>query len=98
MNATSTIHYKAEAANQRIVKPLDMMTLIFQRRSGVTHIVAEPVPEILSAMGDDICDAALIAARLATTYDLGNRDEAKAVIAARLEEMAALGLVERWGA
>jgi PqqD family protein of HPr-rel-A system len=86
--------YRAEPASERIVQPLDMMTLIYQRRSGVTHIVAEPVPEILAAMGNDVCDAALIAARLAANYDLGNAQEARAVIAARLAELATLGLVE----
>jgi PqqD family protein of HPr-rel-A system len=87
--------YRTEPADQRVVTPLDAMTLIYQRRSGITHIVAEPVPEILAVMAGDVCDAALVAARLATTFDLGPLDEAKAVIAARLEELATLGLVER---
>ncbi len=87
--------YRAELASERIIQPLDAMTLVYQRRSGVTHIVAAPVPEILAVMGEDICDAALIAARLATIYDLGNAQEAKAVIAARLAELATLGVVER---
>jgi PqqD family protein of HPr-rel-A system len=92
------LSYRAERPSERIVQPLDAMTLIYQRRSGVTHIVAEPVPEILAAMGDDVCDAALIAARLAASYDLGNPQAARAVIAARLAELATLGLVERIGA
>ena len=75
--------------------PLDAMSLIYQRSSGITHIVAEPVPEILGVMGDDACDVALIAARLAAQFDLGNALDARAIIAERLEELAALGLVER---
>ncbi len=90
--------YRAGRPSERIIQPLDAMTLVYHRPSGVTHIVAEPVPEILAAMGEDVCDAALIAARLATQYDLGNAQAAKAVIAARLEELAALGLLERSGA
>ena len=39
--------YRAEPVDQLLVEPLDAMTLIYQRRSGITHIVAEPVPEIL---------------------------------------------------
>ncbi len=90
--------YRAEPADARIVVALDAMTLIYQRRSGITHIVADPVPQILEAMatGTDSapCDIALIAARLSALYDLGDADEAKAVIAARLAELAELGLVE----
>jgi PqqD family protein of HPr-rel-A system len=87
--------YKAEPADDRLIEPLEAMTLIYQRRSGITHIVAEPVPQILAAMGSDVVDAALVAARLATKFDLGDASDAKVVIAARLEELAGLGLVER---
>jgi PqqD family protein of HPr-rel-A system len=86
--------YKAEPADQLLVEPLDAMTLIYQRRSGTTHIVAEPVPEILAVMGEDALDAAAVAQRLAAQFeiDVGN---AEAVLASRLEELASLGLVER---
>ncbi|MEP7350340.1 MAG: HPr-rel-A system PqqD family peptide chaperone [Sphingorhabdus sp.] len=87
--------YQAESADQRLVQPLDVMTLIYQRRSGITHIVAEPVPEMLEAMGDDAVDAAALVERLTGSFDLGEAAEAEAVITARLEELAELGLVER---
>jgi PqqD family protein of HPr-rel-A system len=86
--------YRAEAADLLLVEPLDLMTLIYQRRSGATHIVAEPVPEILAVMGGDTLDAAAIAARLAAQFDFDATD-AETIVAARLEELAALGLVER---
>lgn len=86
--------YKAEPADQLLVEPLDAMTLIYQRRSGITHIVAEPVPEILAVMGDDIVSDKEVAARLARAFDLGAADVVD-VVAARLEELAQLGLVER---
>lgn len=86
--------YRAEPADQLRVEPLDAMTLIYQRRSGITHIVAEPIPEILAAMGDDIVSADEVAARLARTFDLDAAD-AVDVVAARLDELAQLGLVER---
>jgi PqqD family protein of HPr-rel-A system len=87
--------YRAEAAGALIVQPLDAMTLIFHRRSGITHIVAEPVPQILSVMGDAPCDAALIVARLSAQFDLGEAKAAREIISARLEELEKLGLVER---
>jgi PqqD family protein of HPr-rel-A system len=93
--AAQDILYKAEPADQRLVEPLDAMTLIYQRRSGITHMVAEPVPEMLEAMGDDVVDAATLVVRLAARFDLGDADDAEGVLAARLEELAELGLVER---
>ena len=89
------IEYRAEPADQRLIEPLDAMTLIYQRRSGITHIVAEPVPEMLAAMGDDSVDVPTLLTRLDERFDLGDHDEAVAVIAARLEELAELGLIER---
>lgn len=87
--------YLAEPADARIVEPLDMMTLIYQRRSGITHMVGEPVPQMLEAIGSDVLDAATLASRLAASFDLGGQDDAVALIAERLEELAELGLVER---
>ncbi len=86
--------YRAEPADQLLVEPLDAMTLIYQRRSGITHIVAEPVPEILMVMGGDTLTADAVAQRLASAFDLDSADAAE-IIAARLEELAMLGLVER---
>lgn len=85
--------YKAEPADQLLVQPLDTMTLIYQRRSGMTHIVAEPVPEILAVMGNDAVSAAQVAARLAAQFEFDTTD-AEAIVASRLDELAALGLVE----
>ncbi len=89
-----TVLYRAEPADQRLIEPLDAMTLIYQRRSGITHMVAEPVPEILAAMGEDIVTAATLVVRLSAQFDLGDAGEAETVITARLEELAELGLVE----
>jgi PqqD family protein of HPr-rel-A system len=86
--------YRAEPADQLLVEPLDAMTLIYQRRSGITHIVAEPVPEILAVMGDDALDATVVAQRLAAQFKIDASD-ASDIVQSRLEEMATLGLVER---
>ncbi len=94
MAGPQSLKYRAEPADQLLVEPLDAMTLIYQRRSGVTHIVAEPVPEILAVMGEDALDAAQVAASLAAQFDFDTAD-AEAIVASRLEELAGLGLVER---
>ena len=88
-------YFQAEPADQLLVEPLDAITLIYQRRSGITHMVAEPVPEILAAMADEPVTTAMLLARLFDQFDLGTDEDAEAVIAARLEELAELGLVHR---
>ncbi len=89
--------FRAEAADALITRPLDAMTLIYQRRSGITHMVAEPIPEILSAMGSEAVTAKLLVARLAKNFDLGPQKQAEAIVADRLQELADLGLVEQVG-
>ena len=90
-----TTYYIAESADQLLVEPLDAITLIYHRRSGITHMVAEPVPEILTAMGNVAVTAAILLATLSEQFDLGTDEDAEAVVTARLEELAELGLVHR---
>lgn len=66
---------------------LDTMTAIYDRRSGMTHLVAEVVPTILSALGEGDADLEGLARRVGTTEI--------AALAERLEELADIGLVER---
>lgn len=89
--------YRAEHAAELLIRPLEDLTLIFHRRSGVTHMVTSPVPEILTVMGHDSINAAQILVRLSYTYDLEAEDAESldAVLGARLEELVALGLAER---
>lgn len=82
----------ADGASLRIV-PLDVLTAIYHRASGQTHIVEAPVPEILAALGDEVLDVNAILDRLARDYALVDPDPA--ALADRLEELAAAGLVTR---
>ena len=68
---------------------LEGLTALYHRPSGQTHIVSEPVPEILDALQQDACSAADLLVRLT-----GEREGAEA-LAARLEELEAIGLVFR---
>ena len=91
---TSPVRYRAEPAADLIVRPLEDITLIYHRRSGQTHMVMSPVPEILAVLSrEDGVDGILTL--LSRNYDIGDPAEALEVIAAHLEEMAALGLVHR---
>lgn len=87
--------YRADPPALRVTAAADAMTLIYHRPSGITHVVASPVPEILDALDEGPADARSILARLAVAHDLFGEEEAGAAIAARLDEMAAAGLVAR---
>lgn len=87
--------YRAADPDGLIQHPLDSMTLIFQRASGITHIVADPVPAIMEAMESITVDAEEIAKRLSAAYDLEDGADTADIVRARLEELCSLGLVER---
>lgn len=82
----------ADRASLRIV-PLDVLTAIYHRASGQTHIVEAPVPEILDALGNEALEVGAILNRLAHDYALVDPDPA--ALSERLEELAAAGLVVR---
>ena len=87
--------YRAPEAGALRIEPLGDLTAIFDRRSMQTHLVVAPMPEIIAAMGDTPCDAAMLAERLAAAFDLADAggDDVAALLRERLAELAALGLV-----
>ena len=87
--------YRAAPPDALRVEPLGELTAIFDRRSMQTHLVVSPMPEILAAMGADACDAAMLAARLAESFDFDGADGVEAILTERLAELAAMGLVAR---
>lgn len=87
--------YRAAPPDALRVEALGELTAIFDRRSMQTHLVVSPMPEILAAMGGDDCDAATLAARLAENFDFDADDAVLPVLAERLSELAAMGLVTR---
>ncbi|HEX7820043.1 MAG TPA: HPr-rel-A system PqqD family peptide chaperone [Sphingobium sp.] len=105
-NNAGRTRFRAEPAALRLGHDLGLMTLIYHRRSGITHMVSEPVPQILEALDAlGTADAAAVARHLLGRFDVqadddndpacGPEDSVETVIAARLEELAALGLVLR---
>ena len=72
---------------------LDGLSALYHRPSGATHVVAEPVPQILDALGAEALTVKQLLARLGTAYDVRDADEG--ALSARLEELASLGLVIR---
>lgn len=87
--------YRAAALDGLIQHPLDSMILIFQKSSGITHMVADPVPAIMEVMAGDALTAGVIAQRLSASYDLEDSVDAVDIVLARLVELCSLGLVEQ---
>jgi len=70
------------------------LTLLYHRKSGLTHFLAPPAPQILAALSAGPASAAEIAARMGESFEIESEDPA-AAIAARLAELEAAGLVWR---
>jgi len=84
------MRYRAPATDALIATDLDTLTALFHRPSGITHLVASPVPEILAALAEPMTRDQLLAA-LARDYDLTDPDPR--ALAQRLDELVASGLV-----
>ena len=88
--------YVRDAADASELCALDDLTLLHHVRSGQTHMVISPVPEILGCMEEGTpMTADSIHDLLARDYDLGERAAALAEIEAHLEALVALGLTRR---
>ena len=73
---------------------LEGLAVLFHPRSGQTHIVAPPAPEILDALSRGEADLDALVARLSEQFEF-DKAEGRAAIAARLGELETAGLVRR---
>ena len=91
---SATTAYRRNEADALSTCALDNLTLLYHRRSGQTHMVISPVPEILACLESGVpMTAAALHDDLARAYDLGPRDTAVEAISVHLETLADLGLV-----
>ncbi len=88
-----SVRYRAASPDTLVVVPLDVLTAIYHRASGQTHLVAAPAPEILEVLAEGEMTGEALLDRLRADYDLVDADAA--VLAARLDELVETGLVER---
>ena len=85
--------YRAAPAATLRIEPLDALTLIYHRASGITHLVDSPVPELLDLLAGEPLTLDQLAVALTERFDLVDPDAA--ALAARIDELVASGLVER---
>ena len=89
------VQYSADLVNGFCICTLDSLTAYYHRRSGVTHVVADPVPQILSVLhGKSLSVDALLLA-LISENELSIEKDTRAALSERLDELCAVGLVLR---
>lgn len=85
--------YRAPPADAVVAVELEPFMALYDRRSGVTHLLAEPAPQLLAILAHDALDLTALRARLSDRYDLP--DLTAAALTARLDELVAAGLIAR---
>lgn len=78
-----------------IASAIEGFTALYHRRSGQTHIVAEPVPQILALLGKAPLSIVGLQAALAAENDLEAEGDLTAALLDRLGELEGIGLVWR---
>jgi len=81
--------YYRDSPDVVIEHDLDGLRLVFHRPSGITHIIASPLPEIFALLSEEACSVQDIWQHLSREYDLEGESEG---LAQHLDELAALGL------
>lgn len=84
----------APHADRISTETLDALTAVYDRASGQTHLLSQPLPEILAVLLDGAKNAQAIADRLSATFDIAGGGDLAARITECLNELAALGLVK----
>ena len=90
--ALSARAYCRGGENETVLRPLDGLSIAYHRPSGLTHMLASPLPEIWEALDTQPLTAEALLERLSARYDLGH--DALEELTLHLEELAALGLIE----
>jgi PqqD family protein of HPr-rel-A system len=87
--------YCADPAQGRKIVALDPLYAIYQRRSGMTHIVDEMAPMLLAQLGEGGLTLDQLIAALERDYALEAEGDVRAVVLGRLAELQSVGLVWR---
>ncbi len=86
--------YRAEPSDQLVSVALGAIDALYHRRSGATHLVAAPVPQILALLAETPADLASLWDRLSARFDLDDADgDGRQALQDRLTELVSLGLV-----
>jgi len=87
--------YRSDPADARRLVELDGVSLIYHHRSGLTHIVAPPAPQILEILDRGEADIESLLASLCNEFEIENDADSRTALKARLDELEIAGLVWR---
>ncbi len=87
-------HYPPEHA-RFVLRQADGLTLVFDRVSGHTHILAPEAMALLTCLESGPADAQAALQRLQTRYDMETPDDLLAGVAQQLEALYDLGLANK---
>jgi PqqD family protein of HPr-rel-A system len=79
--------YRVEASSALRSAVLDGLSLVYHRPSGQTHIMVEPMPDIMEALGE----RPMSLAELAAEFSVPAEDHP--LLQSRLDELLATGLI-----
>lgn len=85
------MRYAAPPADAVTAVELEPFVALYDRRSGITHLLTEPAPQLLEMLASGPLSFPELCTRLAGTFDLP--DLTDAALAARLDELVAAGLL-----
>jgi PqqD family protein of HPr-rel-A system len=83
----------AAAVDAYLMTPLDDLTAIYHRASGVTHIVSDPVPQIVAALHAQPLDISGLLFVLARDHGAVIDDSATEALQCRIDELLTIGLI-----
>lgn len=86
---------RADPPGSHVLVALDVFTALYHRRSGQTHLVSEPVPDLISRLEQSAMTPAQLLAALSEEADVSAEGDVLAALIDRLAELEALGLVVR---
>ncbi len=76
-----------------VFTPLDGLTALYHRKSGITHVVAEPVPQIIDILGANPLSEGALFDQLVARYEVPETPEMRAALTSRLDELKEVGLL-----
>lgn len=83
------IRYRADPPDARSGRTIGGMTILYHRPSGQTHMLTDPGPTLIALLAEEALEPCEVAARLGLAGDAA----AERLVAERLEELAAAGLL-----
>jgi PqqD family protein of HPr-rel-A system len=92
---TLVLRYRADSAEGLFVTPLDSLSAVYHRPSGITHIIGEPIPQILEVLRPGALSLAELVARLGEYHAISADGDVEPVLQSHINTLIGIGLVQQ---